>query len=182
MKTLADRIRWILANRDLGQRELARNAGLKDPHVAVILHRLEKDPGRQIEADTLAAIARAGRVSIRWLATGQGSPDEIGEVPANDAPKFANLPGWEDAERAAREHNKRLPAWAFDIAREMSGLVPPGGVTPDFVLHMAIAALTYGQPNEAMDAEDAAIDAEMAAARAKQEKKLERQRKAAKKK
>lgn len=75
MSTVGDRILWILAQRRIGQRELARRAGLRGAHIGVIINRSRKNPAASIENPTLAAIARGGGVSLRWLATGQGSPD-----------------------------------------------------------------------------------------------------------
>lgn len=184
MKTLADRIRWILEKRDLGQRELARAAGLKDPHVAVILHRLEKFPDRKIEADTLAALARAGRVSMRWLATGEGSPDDAGDVPApeSDEPTCGNAPGWPDAERDARKEHPDMPPWAFERARRRRNLTTPNPVTPEFVYEQALSEWRWTPQQEQAALERKRIEASAKALRTRYENTLKKGRKAPKKK
>lgn len=80
--TLLERIEWILSHRGIGQRELARRAKLADErHLGVILSRLRKKPNAEIERPTLVALATGGNVSLSWLATGTGTPDETESVP-----------------------------------------------------------------------------------------------------
>lgn len=73
---LARRIEQILKKRDISQRELSRRSGLKETHVGMILTRLKKNPGADIERETLAAIAKGGETSLTWLAEGIGTIDD----------------------------------------------------------------------------------------------------------
>lgn len=82
MDTLQDRIRWILKRRSLSQRGLAARAGLAPSHISLILTgHIEGN----VRADTLAAIARGGAVSLEWLSTGTGDP-ERGAIEPTTAP------------------------------------------------------------------------------------------------
>lgn len=89
-KKLADRIEFVRrraveragqtvpANGEIG-RAFDSIAGLEPTHSTRILARLRdtaRDKPADIERDTLVKIARAGAVSIRWLATGEGHPDD----------------------------------------------------------------------------------------------------------
>lgn len=74
---LRERIELIMQLRNVSQRELARRSKLKDErHLGVILSRLRKNPNADIERETLAALAEGGEVSMVWLATGDGLPDD----------------------------------------------------------------------------------------------------------
>lgn len=75
VNTLSDRIEWILEARGVSQRELSRRAGLKEPHVGLIIKRFRADPAAGIEQATLMGLAKAGDVSLQWLSTGEGTPD-----------------------------------------------------------------------------------------------------------
>jgi hypothetical protein len=74
--TLLDRLQSILDERGWSQRELSREAKLDDRHVGVIMGRLRKNPDAKLEHDTVAAIAKAGRVRLEWLSTGE-EPREL---------------------------------------------------------------------------------------------------------
>lgn len=82
MSTLRDRIAWILEHRapKHGRRpnvsKFSEMCGLARGHVAIILSRLEEDADRRIDHETLVAIAQGGGVSLEWLATGAGQPDQ----------------------------------------------------------------------------------------------------------
>lgn len=80
--TLAERIEWILKTRGISGRELARRAGLREPHVSVALRRLRENPSADIEAETLRKLAKGGAVSARWLLTDEGKPDDADEAEA----------------------------------------------------------------------------------------------------
>jgi transcriptional regulator with XRE-family HTH domain len=98
---MLERIEWILEQRGMKQRELARAAGLNDErHLGVILGRLRKNPEGALEHQTLVALARGGNVSIAWLATGEGSPDATGSE--DPRPLYRNLEGWPEIEAQLR--------------------------------------------------------------------------------
>lgn len=76
MKTVGDRIQWILENCQISQRELARRAGFTaSSQLNAIVRRLASRPD-SIELKTAKAIARGAGVSERWLLTGDGKPSD----------------------------------------------------------------------------------------------------------
>jgi len=69
---LLERIEEIRNEKGWTQREFAREARLKnEKNLGVVYSRLRKNANAQIEHDTLVLLARAGGVSIDWLATGR---------------------------------------------------------------------------------------------------------------
>lgn len=97
MDTIADRIRWILETRDLSARALSKRAGLADGHVSMILRGLV---GKGVTAETLAQIARAGGVSVQWLATGEGQREtDLPSIDDDPAPDAGDTTPPETAER-----------------------------------------------------------------------------------
>lgn len=87
---LLARLQWILDHRKLGQRELSRRAELDQRHLGVIMGRLRKNPDAALEHETIAALARAGGVSLVWLSTGKGAPESsvVSRVEYDD--RYAN--------------------------------------------------------------------------------------------
>jgi len=83
--TLQDRIRWILMYRlttatgeDMGLSALSLAAGLSRSHIGVFIG----DPRRvDLTTATARAIAYAGQVSLAWLQTGEGAPNDP-DIPA----------------------------------------------------------------------------------------------------
>jgi transcriptional regulator with XRE-family HTH domain len=76
-KALAERIEWILANRDISARRLGRTAHISESAIGQFLRRSKLDPDVDVSLGTLAAIANAADVSFGWLVTGAGAPDEL---------------------------------------------------------------------------------------------------------
>ncbi len=71
--TFPERLQWVIDHRGLrGAKHLSELSSLAPGHVASLI-RGDVKTGNM---DTVAAIAKAGRVSYRWLATGEGSPDD----------------------------------------------------------------------------------------------------------
>ena len=69
MPGLKARIQWILDDLGIPARELARRAGLaSEGHVSTAMK------NGDIKLSTAIKICKAARVSIDWLATGDGSP------------------------------------------------------------------------------------------------------------
>jgi len=83
MSSITHRILWILEQRKCSARELSEDAKLSPIHVGKILER----KGGRVAADTVAAIARAANVSLWWLVTGEGSPDEGPPALPQDGPR-----------------------------------------------------------------------------------------------
>jgi transcriptional regulator with XRE-family HTH domain len=103
---IADRIRLVLADKGLTQRELARRAGLAETQIGMILARLQERPF-SIELETLARIAHGGEVSLLWLLTGLDDGDVEG------APALHQIPGWEGAREGAAAYLTNVSPWVW---------------------------------------------------------------------
>jgi DNA-binding Xre family transcriptional regulator len=75
-KTIADRIRRILREQNISERELARRSWLTESHIGLLLKKLDQEPGA-IEWGTLRDIAWGARVDETWLASGRGEPGYV---------------------------------------------------------------------------------------------------------
>jgi transcriptional regulator with XRE-family HTH domain len=136
--SLADRLRQLLTKSGLTQREFSELAGLSSGFLGTFFTRAKDDPSAAMNADTLAAIAKAFGVSQEWLVTGEGAP----EGAANDGDsRWRNLPGWNAAVRSARERVPSLPGAVFDELGETRGLWAPNPMTVDWLLDQARVAL-----------------------------------------
>lgn len=81
MKTIAERIRWVLDTRHMTAQALSRRAGLADGHVGHFLNGRVKRPHH----DTIVAIANAAGVNPKWLEDGEGTPEGRAEaIPAGE--------------------------------------------------------------------------------------------------
>lgn len=78
--TVADRLRWVIAQAGGSARALSIKAGKSPNAVQKILER-----GGSANGDTIAALARAAGVSEAWLLTGKGSVED-GVVPPGSQP------------------------------------------------------------------------------------------------
>ena len=101
VKTLAERVDWILKNRrrpdgrKWSARGLSDAAGLSPAHVGM----MQRGDAKAVKGDTLRGVAEAAGVSLAWLVTGEGSPDsdDAGHVPSitdDPEPVMRNVPGW----------------------------------------------------------------------------------------
>lgn len=106
MAALGDRLRWIAEQRGIDQRTLGIKAGLAESFLSAYLQRAQQNPKATIAADAAAKLADTWRVDLRWLITGEGSP----ELSPEDAyrvvydPRYPNLAkACELAESASRE-------------------------------------------------------------------------------
>lgn len=162
---LSDRLRWILMQRGFKQRQLGVDAGLAASFISAYFTRAKIDPDASMSADNLAAIAKAARVSHRWLSTGEGSPDDrdgtgsseiarIGQPSAPPPPirwpggRFKQMPGWEDILRSAKLLEPDLPQWAWDDAATF-GPIMDGPLTPQGLSDLARWFLKNRLPPEA---------------------------------
>lgn len=84
-RALAERIEWILENRDISARRLGRTANISESAIGQYLRRSKLDPDVDVSLGTLASIANAADVSFGWLVTGAGSPEEV--IPAEAPPE-----------------------------------------------------------------------------------------------
>lgn len=86
VKTLAERMRWVLENKLVDGKPLNASrwsllAHLTRQQVQTFLTRADSKPGADLELQTVRALATAAGVSLEWLATGAGTPDA---PPADD--------------------------------------------------------------------------------------------------
>lgn len=93
-------------------------------------------------------------VALKILALADIEPSVVGlDAPASDVfprkPVVSHLPGWQDAEREARRIYRRIPEAAWVAARKFSTHLSPQVITPDFVMHLALAADSLSTVSEA---------------------------------
>lgn len=112
LKSIGDRLRWLLDVTGMPQRELARQAGLAETQINVILKRLRTRP-HAIEVETVYKIAHGAGVRGEWLLTGAGAPD-ASEVA--DLPRLHDLHGWAHLLRQAQQYDPPLPLWCWKWA------------------------------------------------------------------
>jgi transcriptional regulator with XRE-family HTH domain len=153
--TLAARLRWILEQRGVSQRALAIKAGLAPSHVSLILNHL----GDRVAMETIRKLAEAASVSVDWLASGEGAADAGADA---TEPHNENLPGWRENEPEARKRSG-LPAWTFERARKMRGLVPPQGASVEFIVDAAMMVLRHMPLDEKVAAVTKQLERELGA-------------------
>lgn len=141
MRTLPERIRWILETRHLSQSALSLKAGLSRSHVDGIIEKFEANPDAEVQLNTLKAIARAGEVSWKWLVTGIGSPTDLDDVdlaPTDTLargsspdlkvlrapPRWCDLSNWTDL---VVEAVKSLPDMEEWVWKKVAKEYPPDG-------------------------------------------------------
>lgn len=136
---------------DGNQRELSRRSGLRENHVGTILTRLRKNPGADIERETLAAIASGGLVSVHWLATGQGprrvddgtgAPADAGDVAA---PRFENVANWPALRATAKAIDPGIEDWALDMVAQSNPLLT-APLTAGMVADLAKVVMKHVPP------------------------------------
>lgn len=138
VSALAERIRWVLADRKMEQRDWGLAAGLAESFIGAFLQRAKHSPAATINVDAAAALARAARVSLVWLSTGEGSPEPDPVLVDAARPALSSLPGWTHAEaEARRRYGDRLDPRAYELARNASAASAPDPLTPEFVHDVA---------------------------------------------
>lgn len=124
MSTLAERIELIVERRNVSQRELARMAGLKEPHIGLIISRLKKNPKAKVENETLLAIARGANVSPGWLLSGEGAsglPGDEGEAPTEGTPPTPPTRSGPRLSVAAQRPEIEVLGWFFETLQSLVG-------------------------------------------------------------
>jgi transcriptional regulator with XRE-family HTH domain len=127
VKTLAERVDWILKNRrrpdgrKWSARGLSDAAGLSPAHVGM----MQRGEAKAVKGDTLRGVAEAAGVSLAWLVTGDGSPDsdDTARTPSttdDPEPIMANVPGWAEVERADSEEHPDITDTERKNAREVA--------------------------------------------------------------
>jgi transcriptional regulator with XRE-family HTH domain len=170
-RTFIDRIREVLADRGWSQNYLETRAGFTTGRVNKIL---KQSKGRKMDEEDMTALARALGVSRHWLATGEGSIEPAPE--ADDSPpppsarrvvvRFADLPGWDEAERKARKtYGEDLPEFALLAVRELSVPHPLGHIDEHTVARWAATWVDQVAHERRVEAEAAGVRATLVKAK-----------------
>lgn len=148
--TLGDRIQYILdrvpspSGEKWNAKSLSQAAGLpSDAHVGM----LKRGTVKTGRGDTLAKIASAARVSLRWLSTGEGSPtddDNESRAPGGESsePKFANIPHWDHIRATAKTLEPSIEDWALDIVAQSHPMLT-APLTPGMVVDLARVVMKH---------------------------------------
>jgi hypothetical protein len=109
VSTIADRLEEVLKVRGLGSNELSRLAGLSEGFVSHAVTKSKKNPEADINAAKAVKIAKAARVNLEWLLTGEGPRD----LPREDPPQVPyTIHARSSVGVADRELRVRLPSGA----------------------------------------------------------------------
>lgn len=101
---------------------LGRVLGVSQPTVSTFLRAVAPDGAGVQLAE---AVARETGVTLDELRSGRRGEAQ----PAGTVPCFGDLPGWAEAEAEAREKfGRRLPAYAWQVARSMMGAQAPAKI------------------------------------------------------
>lgn len=164
VETIGTRIEIILARTGWTQRELGRRAGIAESSPSGLIAKFKKDPHANYEHKTLAGIARAAGVSLRWLERGEGAPgwDEHTDAPSppdepqaapdvalHDRPPatFGMMAGYAALERAARKLAADLDEWVWQYLRVSNPLLDSRyPITPASLATLARAIAQHAQP------------------------------------
>jgi transcriptional regulator with XRE-family HTH domain len=82
MAGLQARIEELLRRYGGTARDLAKKSGVSSSYLSTLQSRLRANPDTGINAEEAAKLAAKAGVSVRWLITGEGSPDDAGETPS----------------------------------------------------------------------------------------------------
>lgn len=125
MQTLADRIRWALAQAKMSQAELARQTGLKQPSI----HGWLSGKARFLRGENLLSAALALGVDPDWLATGQGTatPRQEAGAPTKAAGYLRPITLWDDPGELPDDQFVFLPKIDYYLS------AGPGGPDPSAV-------------------------------------------------
>jgi transcriptional regulator with XRE-family HTH domain len=150
--TLANRIQWILENcRDpsgehWSAKGLSLAAGTSPGYVAILARGEVINPGK----DTLGKIARAARVSYRWLAFGLGLPSDEDAGPAEDGqeriqPALSEQPNYSEVLHTAKIMAPEIESWAWTRVGEWNvTLIVP--LNAGILIELARIVMRYEPP------------------------------------
>lgn len=159
MDDIAKRLEEVRVARGWSAREFSLKAGLS----AGQLQKLKERGAAHAQSDTLAALARAGGVTLTWLLTGSDAPGaEHADTPApHDEPQAApdvalhdsppatmgQLEGYASTERAARKLAPDLEEWTWQYLRVSNPLLDKRyPITPASLETLARAIAKHAQP------------------------------------
>lgn len=151
---LRDRLGWVLRNRvatatgeKMNKSTWSLAAGKARQQVATMM----SDPRRTTaKAPTLTGLAWAGQVSLRWLSSGEGNPndDDVPEKPAVDPTEvdaskligrpWSTFPGWNDVAAQTVERHPSLDIYVHGAGTLKIDGIPRGGLTVPIVERLAL--------------------------------------------
>jgi len=149
---------WLAAAPKRKAKDLAKLAGLTEAQISTA-----KNHGRGIGYDTFKGMARVlgitgDELEQRALAAWNQRPADLRVVRDGDFLKNGDMPGWADAETAARIQMDGVPGWVFDQARGRTGLIPRDGVTTQYVIDEALEIFRYATPAQVLEQTSAELD------------------------
>lgn len=160
VQTIAERIQWILDHRDMSQRGLSDKAGFSSKsQLGNTLRRLAARP-ESIEVETVRAIAEGAGVSLEWLLTGRGMPDDPAELPQSEGradyhvvpdgealsvPILRNYPNWTELVESAKALDPKIPDWPYESLGQRSPFLT-GPLHPAAVRDLARVVMKYESP------------------------------------
>ena len=119
MRTIAERLDYVIRKLGITDRELARRSGLAESHISLMKRRLQGAPGA-VQLGTLTKVAEGAGVSLQWLifgTEGEGIPHDPAVNRAGAAVAARATGVWEHAVRSVLldevtpEQCERSQAW-----------------------------------------------------------------------
>lgn len=123
MDSLADRLRKILANLNISERELARRSELSHSHVNLILRQFTANPNASIEVATLEKLAKGAGTSVAYL---RGETDDPSPTRIYSDNFNGGTPGsWSALAAAFRVRETCVALRAGEVTSEPVAVVTP---------------------------------------------------------
>lgn len=153
VKTLAERARWVMQLRGLGQREWCDLAEVSHGYLSAFFDRVNKNPDAGMRNKELVALARAANVSVEWLSTGVGSPvlgtEKTTQPVPDEGTTWARAAGWaESVEEMDREH-PGIPRKLIAELGETRSTWAPNPMNAQWLWLQASLAMKAMSPEEA---------------------------------
>lgn len=112
MRTLLERLDWVLEHRGLTQLGWSKRAGLSTRYLSTLRGRLEAKPDARGDHDAMVKLATVAGVPVAWLEDGKGDPGNLEMGPELHREPLAELAP-EDDESPAEAALLRV----LDVAR-----------------------------------------------------------------
>lgn len=91
MKTLLERIDWVLSHRNWTQLGWSKRAGLSTRYLSTLRGRLETKPEGRGDHDAMVKLATVAGVPVAWLEDGKGDPGNLDLGPEFQREPLAEL-------------------------------------------------------------------------------------------
>lgn len=142
-------------------KDLAKLMELTEAQVSQVISR-----GAGIGYHTIKGMAKVLGITVeeletRALAAYTEQPVQLRAVRDGDYLVNGDMPGWPDAESAAREQMTGMPPWTFEVARQYPNVIPRDGVTVQYVIDEALKAFKYASPDQAIHRTNEDLDREV---------------------